>query len=173
VNNYDVEVTSGEIGELLVSTKSMMKGYWNNPKLTERSLFKEFSSSGQEQVYYRTGDLVYEDRQGNLVFQGRNDRQIKVRGYRVELDEVEAVISSHLMVEEAATFTWEDENKFLQIAAAVIPTERSTIDETELVSFCKSQLPKYAIPGRIEIMSEFPRTSSGKIRRNELSKIIS
>ena len=95
IDHNDQEVESGESGELVVMTDSMMRGYWNNPQLTENSLFKIKGQDGLEHVYYRTGDLVSTDKQGNLVFQGRNDRQVKVRGYRVELDEVEAALAGH------------------------------------------------------------------------------
>ena len=96
INDSDLPVQIGEPGELLISSTTMMKGYWRQPELTARSLFS--LNIGEKTVtYYRTGDLVRQDIQGNLIFLGRKDRQIKTRGYRVELDMIEA----HLVA-----FTW-------------------------------------------------------------------
>ena len=172
MDEYDDDVKKGVPGELVVDSKSMMLGYWNNEGLTKKSLYQEINSDGSKSSYYRTGDLVYEDASGDLIFQGRNDRQIKIRGYRVEMDEVEAVLSKHSDVEEAATFLLEDSGSGIQIGAAVILASGSIIEQSDLKAFCKNQLPSYALPSRIEIMAEFPRTSSGKIQRNELGKII-
>ena len=172
LNHDDEEVGTGEPGELVVQTKSMMKGYWNNPELTEQSLYQEEDQEGNSRVYYRTGDLVTRDKQGNLTFQGRNDRQIKIRGYRVELDEIEAVLARHDQVKEAATFLLEKDPTELAIGAAVILAANTAIDDTALIAYCKGLLPSYAIPQRIEILTEFPRTSSGKVKRSELINYI-
>jgi len=169
LDNRDMQVAPGQTGELVVHTKSMMRGYWNNPQLTQKSII-DLGVNGSEELYYRTGDLVVETEQGNLVFQGRNDRQIKVRGYRVELDEVEAVLYRHQQVAEAATFTVTNSSNEIQIGAAVTLASGSVIDPEELKSFCHFYLPTYAVPKHIEIVTKFPRTSSGKINRKLLSK---
>jgi amino acid adenylation domain-containing protein len=172
LDKNDKEVKVGEPGELVVQTKSMMKGYWNNQALTERSLYKERDKEGVERIYYRTGDLVTSDKQDNLTFQGRNDRQIKIRGYRVELDEIEAVLARHDQVKEAATFLLDRDQQEPGIGAAVILAVDTKVDDTTLITYCKGLLPAYAIPRRIEILTEFPRTSSGKVKRSELINFI-
>ena len=93
LDSTDRKVPQGASGELVVRAATMMKGYWNNAALTEKSMYKEFVSPSVENLYYRTGDLVEENENDELLFLGRNDRQIKIRGYRVELDEVESVLS--------------------------------------------------------------------------------
>lgn len=170
LDEKDLVASRGEVGELVVKSESMMKGYWNNPDLTNKSTYREKAKDGVEHAYYRTGDLVDEDANGDLVFHGRRDRQIKLRGYRVEMDEIEAVLSKHVGVEEAATFLMENDEHGVQIGAAVITTADSHIDSMKLASYCRGHLPAYAVPSRIELLSEFPRTSSGKIKRSELSK---
>ncbi|GAB5472880.1 MAG: hypothetical protein Mars2KO_09790 [Maribacter sp.] len=163
-------VPKGTSGELLVRSATMMKGYWNNNVLTKKALYTEHIAPGVEHVFYRTGDLVKEDEQGNLIFLGRNDRQVKLRGYRVELDEVEAVLGKHDSVEEAAVFILENENNEKQIAAAIIGTKEIEQSADHLIAFSKTYLPPYAIPNHIYFLQDFPRTSSGKVKRSEIVK---
>jgi len=146
----------------------MMSGYWNNKNLTNKSLFKETIREGVEKVFYRTGDEVREDENDNLIFLGRIDRQIKLRGYRIELDEIEAVLEQVDDVAEASSCVLENTSSKQTLTAAVIlmPNAQKTIDE--LKAHCKSQLPNYAVPDQIHVLDEFPRTSSGKI---DLTKI--
>ncbi len=171
LDSTDRKVPQGASGELVVRAATMMKGYWNNAALTEKSMYKEFVSPSVENLYYRTGDLVEENENGDLLFLGRNDRQIKIRGYRVELDEVESVLSRHNEVKEAAVFltTKNGEN---EISAAVTVVTGSKTTDDSLIAFCKSYLPPYAIPGQVHLLRKFPRTSSGKIKRKALTEIL-
>jgi len=157
-------VASGEAGELWVSTPTMMEGYWGRPDLDERA-FGVLSDSRPGAVLHRTGDLVRLDDEGVLHFLGRLDRQIKTRGYRVELDEVESVLSSHVAVETAAAFAVPDGNGSTAIeGVAVIKTPGSTT-ANELLEHAAASLPAYALPERLEILDVVPLTSSGKIDR--------
>jgi amino acid adenylation domain-containing protein len=162
------EVPNGEAGELVVKSSTMMQGYWNNEKLTKKSLFTEISETNQEKHYYRTGDLVRKNEDGNLVFLGRNDRQIKLRGYRIELDEIEAVIKLHHEVKEAAVCVLELENT-MKIAAAVLPVKNTKVlDAATMRAFIKKHMPIYAVPETIEVFAEFPKTSSEKTDLNAI-----
>jgi len=164
------EAPAGVPGELAVRTATMMRGYWNNPELTERSLYRIKVADGYDHVYYKTGDLVKENEQGQLLFLGRSDRQIKLRGFRIELDEIEQTLLKHEGVKEAVVVVVEGENDYRKLSAAINPMRGSHIDIRELKTFCKSHLPSYAIPESIEVASDFPRTSSGKIDRKEIIK---
>ena len=82
----------------------MMQGYWRRPDLNQHAFFYRQQAAGQQDVFYRTGDLVQLQPDGNHSFLGRKDRQVKSRGYRIELDEVEAALMSHEKVQEAAVF---------------------------------------------------------------------
>jgi len=168
VDENDEAISPGEVGELLIRSATMMKGYWQQPELTKKSLFKRINSQGFEDTFYRTGDLVREDEGGLLHFLGRKDHQIKTRGYRVELGAVEAVLVAHAEVSEAAIFSIKKEDDTVAIGAAVIVNEVSDIDEKQLIDFLKQQLPFYAIPEQISILNEFPRTGSGKINRSAI-----
>jgi len=164
----DKEVNEGEIGVLVINSATMMLGYWNNKSLTEKSLFRETLANNLEKKFYRTGDLARLNKNKELVFLGRTDRQIKLRGYRIELDEVEAVLERHDVVKEASAcvLNTKENEKILTVAVILMPKAKKTAEE--LISYCKSQLPIYAVPNQVNILDEFPRTGSGKI---DLTKI--
>lgn len=169
LDDDDHEVADGEIGELVVRSSTMMRGYWNRPDLNERAFYRRQIFNNYEEVYYRTGDLVQALPDGNLKFLGRKDRQVKTRGYRVELDEIENALSGLSQIEEAAVFTVPDQEGSQQIYAAVISKTGELLSEGELKNQVSGLLPWYALPQRILSMSEFPRTGSGKIDRRRLS----
>jgi amino acid adenylation domain-containing protein len=168
VDDEDQPVSEGNQGELLIRTPTMMRGYWNRDDLNAKAFFIREPFSNYSEIFYRTGDLVRLNDDGDYVYLGRKDRQIKTRGYRVELDEVEAALSRHQEVEEAAAFALPDAEGTAMVAAAVILKNGSTIGPSELIHFLKSLLPAYALPGVIRIYHIFPRTSSGKIDRLKL-----
>ncbi len=167
LNEKNEEVKTEEHGELLVRSATQMNGYWNQPQLTERSLYQVVHSKGITHTYYRTGDIVKKDEKGLLHFIGRKDRQIKTRGYRVELNEVEANLISHENVLEAAAFAFQ-ENDHKSIAAAVVLNKE--IDTPELQNHVRAFMPEYAVPIAIFTKQEIPRTAAGKINYKELQK---
>ncbi|MEM6254387.1 MAG: amino acid adenylation domain-containing protein [Cyanobacteria bacterium P01_D01_bin.156] len=167
IDGEDEPVNSGEVGELLVRTPTMMTGYWQRPDLNEIAFYKT-AVAHQTAVFYRTGDLVQQQPDGNYQFVGRKDRQIKTRGYRVELDEVEAALVSHPQVEEAAAYGVPLEGGSHHIEAAVILKPDSALVEADLKQQATAKLPSYAVPERISIAATFPRTTSGKIDRRTL-----
>jgi acyl-coenzyme A synthetase/AMP-(fatty) acid ligase len=121
-------------------------------------------------VFYRTGDLVQQMEDGNFRFLGRKDRQVKTRGYRVELDEIENSISAHEQVEENAVYAVPDEEGSARIEAAVLLKNQSGCTEADMKRYLTGLLPWYAVPGKILLVSEFPRTTSGKIDRRALQE---
>ena len=168
LNEKEEEVQGDEVGELLIRSATMMKGYWKQPELTQQSLYRRIVNGDIEEVYYRTGDLVRHNSRGELLFMGRKDRQIKVRGYRVELDEVANVLLAHEHIEEVAVFPIVNEGEEKHIEAAVILTESAFVSEEEILKHCSQALPKYAAPEKIIITQHIPRTSNGKINHLEL-----
>lgn len=171
LDENDNEVSAGEEGLLVVRSATMMKGYWNNPALTEASLYKHKIAPGFEHVYYRTGDLVKLNSKNELLFLGRKDNQIKLRGFRIEIGEIENALLQFEGVTEAAV-TVIDFDKEKELIATVLINENLEILESDLKNHCKNSLPIYAIPKDILILKSFPRTSSGKINRKEIEKII-
>ncbi len=162
-------VAEGEAGELLIRGGVVMRGYWGRPDLNEKGFFRRpVFGRHYEDVFYRTGDLVERMPDGNLTYLGRKDRQVKTRGYRVELDEVEAVILSLVSIEEAAAFVVPDGQGSNLIEAAVTVKAGFQLTPEAVMNHASARLPHYAVPATIRVMEVFPRTSTGKIDRREL-----
>jgi amino acid adenylation domain-containing protein len=168
VDQDDRPVAPGEAGELLIRGGVVMKGYWGQPEKTEKGFYRRSVVDYFVDHFYRTGDLVHLDADGNYRYLGRKDRQVKTRGYRVELDEVETTLLSHSLVEEAAVYTVPDGQGSSLIEASVIPKQGFSLTVEDLVGHLRDRLPPYAIPIRMDIVDDFPRTSTGKIERREL-----
>ncbi len=166
----DRETPPGEIGELVVRTPTMMRGYWNRPDLNARAFYRRSGQDQTEGVFYRTGDLMRVDAHDRLRFCGRKDRQIKTRGYRVELDEVESALALHPAVGEVAAYAAPDGAGSLLIEAAIIVRAGLTLDEAELKADVARRLPPYAVPNAIRFLVDFPRTGTGKIDRRALAE---
>lgn len=148
-------------GELWVATETMMERYWNRPDLTDAAVVEDHPVLGSGR-WYRTGDLAQRTDDGELVFLGRVDNQIKVRGYRIELEAVEAALVEAPGVDTCAAVIDGDGET---IAAIVDPV----LDDSALAdlrALAASALPRHSVPTRIESIAALPRTSSGKVDRN-------
>jgi amino acid adenylation domain-containing protein len=169
VDGDDRPVADGEAGELLIRGGVVMRGYWGMPDRNACAFYRRPVFDGHfEDVFYRTGDIVQPLADGNLKYLGRKDRQIKTRGYRVELDEVETALLSLSTVHEAAAFTVPDGNGSHLIEAAVTVKTGFTLTADIVLSHAGGKLPPYAVPVRLRVMDAFPRTSTGKIDRRAL-----
>ena len=164
----DGEVATGDIGELIIRSATMMRGYWNRPDLNARAFYRRQVLPEYVEVFYRTGDLVRLRDDGEYLFLGRKDRQIKTRGHRVELDEVEAALTSRDDVEEAAAFPVPDLEIGNRIEAAVVLAPQAQVEPVELIAHLRARLPPYAVPHSLQVLDAFPRTPTGKIDRPKL-----
>jgi len=173
VDSDDMPVPRGETGELLIRSPTMMVGYWRREDLNRQAMFTRQRSNGIEDTFYRTGDLVSFLPDGNMNFLGRKDRQIKTRGYRVELDEIESVLCLNDSVLEAAAYTVEDDDLGPIVEAAVVVSNESAICEKEIGKHVAKLLPAYARPRKINLVQNFPRTRTGKIDRSALAAQLS
>lgn len=169
VDAADEPVAEGEAGELLVRTPTMMRGYWGRPDLDARAFWSRPVFGHLTDTYHRTGDLVRRRADGMLEFHGRKDRQVKARGYRIELDEVEVVMGTHAAVESAAAFAVPDEDGSVHVEGAVTVRAGHALTVPELRAYLATALPRYAIPEPLEILDAMPRTSTGKIDRRALA----
>ncbi len=151
----------GELGELVIGGPTVMHGYWNDPERTARTLRVD---NGVRR--YRTGDLVRKRADGELLFAGRRDSQIKTRGYRVELGEIEAALSAIEGVVEAAVIAVPDETITNRLKAFVVTA--APISSAQLSRLCRERLPSHMIPDEIEFRSELAKSSTGKIDRRAL-----
>lgn len=168
VDGEDQEVAPGEVGELLVQSPATMPGYWNRPEQTERAFFRRGERPPFQERFYRTGDLVQLGADGEHYFLGRKDRQVKVRGYRIELDEIEVALLAHGQVEEAAVYLLPDGDGNNRLEAAIVSRPGAPLSPSELSGHLARRLPSYAVPASIIILEQFPRTSTGKINRRAL-----
>ncbi|MDA1119628.1 MAG: AMP-binding protein [Bacteroidetes bacterium] len=166
VDGNDNIVEKTEAGELLVHSSTLMKGYWNQPELTE----KVFFSGADGKYYYRTGDLVKLDINGDLIFLGRKDRQVKIRGYRIELDEIEVILLRHPAVKEVAVFSIQSDDENLVIESIASIKDGHNLSEDDLSSHITKFLPRYFLPQKITLVKEIPRNANGKVDYSFLSK---
>jgi amino acid adenylation domain-containing protein len=160
LDDGDVPVEAGEGGELVIRGPGVMRGYWNRPEL-DREVF--WRRSDREDPFYRTGDLVRCDSKGDFAFLGRKDRQIKSRGHRIELDEVQAALCADPSIAEAAVYAVPDGEGSLQLEAALALREGASWDRADVVRRLKAHTAAYAVPAEMRIVARLPRTSAGKI----------
>jgi amino acid adenylation domain-containing protein len=160
----------GEEGELFVRGSSVMKGYWGRPDLTARTLVQHPLNPHVPELVYRTGDLVRLRPDGDYDFFGRRDHQIKSRGYRIELGEIEAALHAHSQIQDAVATAVPHEEWGTAIVAHVVPKDGGGLAENEVKQHVARVLPRYMVPARVEIRAALPRTSTGKVDRQRLSK---
>ena len=146
----------GGVGELIARTPTMMRGYWERPDLNALVFLDRPGAGGVADRWLRTGDLTEIRADGLLRFVGRADRQIKTRGYRVELDEVEAAITSHEAVAEAAAFPVDEGDGLTLIGAAATLKPASDAAPETLLRHIAALLPQYARPWSLSVVDAFP-----------------
>lgn len=157
-------VAEGETGELLMTGPQLTPGYWRDPDKTAAAYV---TPPGQDRVFYRTGDRVRRSRgKAPMVYLGRMDNQIKIRGYRVELGEIEACVRDEAGVDVAISVGW-------PITAAgadsnVVFVSDESIDLDALLKRVKTRLPGYMAPSEIRRVDTFPLNSNGKVDRKAL-----
>lgn len=169
VDEHDKDCPTAHPGELCIRSSSLMQGYWNRPELNEAAYLYRQGHGHFPLIYYRTGDIVMRDANGLLHFLGRRDRLVKVRGQRVELDEVESAMAAHPAVFEAAALALQDQDEAKQIVCAVTLKPHHTVDEDALFRHARDRLSAVAIPREIAIKTALPHNSSGKIDRKTLA----
>jgi len=156
----------GEPGELVHRGPTVSLGYWNRPEDTARALrpnpLLPLEMGGCERVCY-SGDLVKVDEEGFLYFIGRRDTMIKSSGFRISPTEVEEVLFQTGKLRGAAVIGIPDDVLGQSIKAFVVPRDGDPIDAEGLLAICAEKMPRYMIPKAIELLSELPKTSSGKV----------
>ncbi|MFN6465760.1 MAG: non-ribosomal peptide synthetase [Nostoc sp. DedVER02] len=163
-------VPIGVPGELYVSGDGLARGYLNRPDLTEQKFVPNpFEKAGGRRLY-KTGDLAKYLPDGNIEFLGRIDDLVKVRGFRVELGEVEAVLSKHPQINQAVAKVFGQSAREKYLVAYFVPIQGQTLTIEELRNFIQDQLPEYMIPSAFVQMESFPLTPNGKVNRRALSE---
>jgi acyl-CoA synthetase (AMP-forming)/AMP-acid ligase II len=161
-------VPIGVPGELHLGGAAVALGYLGRPELTvERFVPDPFEGEG---VLYRTGDLVKHRTDGVLEFVARTDHQLKIRGFRVEPDEVAAALREHPAVEDALVAGLADQRGAQRLAAYVVHRPDGTPTVPELRRFLRQRLPAYMVPSAYALLDAFPLTPNGKVDRSRLPR---
>jgi amino acid adenylation domain-containing protein len=153
----------GAVGELYIGGPGLARGYLSQPALTAARFVPDpFSADGQR--LFRTGDLVRFDAAGDLLYQGRRDRQVKVRGQRVELGEIESALTRHPDVRSAvADMVTSGQEEPHRLVAYVVAEAGRTLDLPALRDYLTRGLPGYMIPSRLAEVPAIPVNGSGKV----------
>jgi non-ribosomal peptide synthetase-like protein len=157
-------VTNGEAGELCIAGPGLARGYLGQPELTA----ERFPVHAQFGRIYRTGDLVQVDEHGDLVCLGRIDTQVKLRGYRIELEAIEAVLTKCDGVRQAACQLFGSGADARLVAFVVGKHSEATLDFAVLRDRLAAELPGYMVPSRLVMASTLPTTVGGKLDRRAL-----
>ncbi len=171
VAGIDVELQDesgrpGWYGEIVLRGQGIAAGYWNRPTLTE-TRFGADSAYPQRRLY-RTGDIARLLPDGQLAYVGRSDDQIKLRGFRIALGEIEVALSRHPSVGECAAAVIEQVPGDGQLAAYLKTLPGAAPTAEELRAFCRRSLPDWMLPQAYVVLDELPRLANGKVDRQRL-----
>ncbi|KAG0226174.1 hypothetical protein BGW42_003839 [Actinomortierella wolfii] len=166
LDKHLVPVPIGVAGELYIGGPAVANGYLNRPDLTAKSFVPDPYSSVPGARMYKTGDLVCYLSDGNLVFLGRLDNQIKIRGFRVELGEIETRLVEHPDVREAIVIT-NGEGGDKQLVAYVVCDSRDDLSRV-LREHLLTRIPEYMVPSAFVQLDSMPLTNNGKVDRSSL-----
>ncbi len=173
LDENQVLVPLGAVGELYIGGAGVARGYLNRPDLTaQRFLADPFARAegDAEARMYRTGDLARYQPDGNIVFLGRNDEQVKVRGFRVEPGEIEAQLATHEAVREAIVIARQDPAGNARLLAYVSLLDAAPRAELvrDLREHLAARLPEYMVPAAFVVLDALPLTPNGKVDRRAL-----
>ena len=163
LNDANEECAVDEQGELCVGGSSLAMGYYNDPDKTAAAFVQNPLNKSYVEPIYRTGDIVYRREDGNVMFVGRKDFQIKHLGYRIELGEIESVAVSLPFIENACVLYSKDDKQIILIYEST-----TAADAAEIRAGMGKILPKYMLPTRFERLESMPRNANGKIDRQLL-----
>ncbi len=162
-------VPPGGTGELCLAGSQVTSGYWNDAEKTAASFVRLEHSA--DQVWYRTGDLVRQDDRGCLFYLGRRDFQVKIKGYRVELQEIDLVLREAAHTELAVAIPWPlSEGSASGIVGVLSGCDPA--NDRQTLSACNTKLPRYMVPTRLYHFPQIPLNVNGKIDRGKIVEML-
>ncbi len=161
-------VTEGVPGELYIGGVGLARGYVRRPELTAERFIPNPFDVGSASRLYKTGDIVRHREDGNLEFLRRSDEQIKVRGFRVELEGIESVIRQHPLIRDAAVLH-DAASRSGRLVAYVVAQESAVLNLADVQKFVRRRLPEYMLPSALVQLDLLPLTPRGKVDRRALS----
>ncbi|MCH9770491.1 MAG: amino acid adenylation domain-containing protein, partial [Gammaproteobacteria bacterium] len=162
IDNSNKLVEPGEIGELLIGGPSVAKGYYKQPSLTKKCFIKNLFSSNNE-ILYRTGDLVQQLPDKSYLYIGRIDQQVKVNGYRVEPTEIEHAILQHSYVKNVCLIAENDDMGGKFLAAYLVLDKEKQLSDINLRTYLSKIIPDFMIPKYFIKVSHIPLTNNNKV----------
>jgi non-ribosomal peptide synthetase component F/acyl carrier protein len=165
-NENGEEVGKNCMGEIAVKSRYLALGYWRQLELT-RAVFRQDPSGGDARIYH-TGDLGRWLPDGCLEHLGRKDWQVKIRGHRIEVGEVERVLLEIPAVAETVVMPWEFQQRDMRLVAYVVPAKDSSVAANEVRRFLQAKLPEYMVPSAFVLLEALPLTPNGKVDRQAL-----
>ena len=169
VDDENKVVAPGTVGEILLRTPYRSLGYYQRPELTAKVFIQNPFSDNPQDIVYRTGDYGRQLPDGTFDFVGRRDLQVKIRGVRVELSEVENALRSHPQVRDLAVGRREDSDGSSYLCAYLVLG--AAVDQDELYSHCSERLPESMVPSAFVELDALPRTPNGKVDRARLQTL--
>jgi len=168
VDGQGNKLKDGEKGELIVIGDSVSIGYLNNSEMTNKVFFK----TSEVKQGYKTGDLAYYEN-GIIYYCGRKDFQIKLNGFRIEIEDIENNLRKVKNINNAVVFpVFSEEHKISHLTAFIVLNDKNELSNLKNATLIKNELkkliPSYMIPRNIKILNEFPLNTNGKIDRKKL-----
>ncbi|MDF5714837.1 MAG: amino acid adenylation domain-containing protein, partial [Rhizonema sp. NSF051] len=167
-------VPIGVTGELYIGGVSLARGYLKRSELTAERFIpnpfanKELIASVSGSRLYKTGDRARYLSDGNIEFLGRVDHQVKVRGFRIEIGEIESILCQHPEVKQAVVIAWEKELSNQCLVGYIVPKHKQTLSVSELHRFLRQKLPEYMVPSTFVMLKALPLTPNGKVNPSAL-----
>ena len=152
VNENNEIVKPGEKGQLCLGGVQLTPGYWKNEEKNKEAFFY-IDYNGLTTRFYKTGDLCLADEDGDIMYLGRIDSQIKVQGFRVELSEIEFFAKEYLKKINAVAIAFTNKINNTEIGMVI---ESDEFDTKELISYMKTKMPGYMIPTQMRFVNSFP-----------------
>lgn len=161
------ELPQGEVGEIVISSDKIFKGYWHNKEAT-RDAFTDIDGKG----FFRTGDLGYMDEDGYFFIVDRLKRMINASGYKVWPTEIEALLHSHPDIREACVIAANDPYRGETVKAVLVLHEdaKGRVSEGQMIEWCKERMATYKYPRLVQFVDELPKLATGKIAWRQMQE---